>query len=118
MGSVDDLVDMLSKELFNQFVSIHIVFPYPAVGFRFIAFPLDKVIGHLTPWFPGFSPDLAKPTVKDFFDFIVFGTVDEIWWWQRWLFLAWESRECIWSEECFVKHWVNVPIGGKLESVC
>ncbi len=62
-----------------------------------------------------FSSDHSFPTVKNLFNFVMFFAINKIWWWQQRLFLV---RECQWgvgSEEYFVKHRMNAPVGWKFE---
>ncbi len=94
-----DHIYMFGKVFIDEFISVHVAFSYPGVGFCSIALPLNKVICSPTPWFSGFSSDFAFSAVEDFLNFVLFFSVNEIWWRWRWLFLIWECGGRIWSEE-------------------
>ncbi len=67
-----DMIYLLREIIVDEFIGVHIVFSYPRVGFRSVAFPFDEVVSSPTPWFSGFSPDFVFSTVEDFLDFVLF----------------------------------------------
>ncbi len=94
----------------DEFFCIHVILPYPTVGFWSIAFPFDEVVCDPVPWFPGFSSDFVLSTVDNCFDFEVLFTVDEIWRWWRRLFLVGECGWRVWREEYFIEYWMDMPV--------
>ncbi len=112
-----DVVNMFCKEFLDQFVCIHVVFPDPAIGFWPIPLPLDKVIGDYSWPFSLPSSYFAKPTIEDFLHFIIFCTVNKVWWQWQWLLLVWEGWRCLWSKKYLVEYGMNLPVCWEFEGV-